>query len=404
MTDQHQRDGWGSVPHVDSISGTTDGPPSGAGAAVASAVAHDRSGGAWSVPNGASTVPDGRLAPRRKLRRGALVSIIAGGAVVLLLLVAGVVGYGVGTSTHSADRPVRAFLDDLTAGRVDAALRDAGVAHTKTDVLLTDAAYAKATRKVTGYRIAAVREDGDTATVGAYLRQGGQDVSATFTLDKTGTDWGVFPIWKLEAPRLGTVDLTVQGPAGATATVGGQSATTTKDGSVTLKVLPGTYDVGVDGGKWYTADATTATVQGFGDTAPAPVTLATKLTAAGAQSAKAAVDAWVNGCIASKDPAPSGCSFYAYGEDPSYTYSNEQWTLQTRPVVSVGDWGAGGWLITTTTFGRATFTADISGPGGVGTASAGPMNVNASGYITGFTSGGATFRSAIGNGSSDSGS
>ena len=43
-------------------------------------------------------------------------------------------------------------------------------------------------------------------------------------------------------------------------------------------------------------------------------------------------------------------------------------------------------------------------PGGVGTASAGPMNVNASGTITGFTDRGATFRSSIGNGSSDTGS
>ncbi len=60
--------------------------------------------------------------------------------------------------------------------------------------------------------------------------------------------------------------------------------------------------------------------------------------------------------------------------------------------------------MTTTVPGRATFTADISGPGGVGTASAGPMNVNASGTITGFTARGATFRSSIGNGSSDTGS
>ncbi len=32
------------------------------------------------------------------------------------------------------------------------------------------------------------------------------------------------------------------------------------------------------------------------------------------------------------------------------------------------------------------------------------MNVNASGYVTEFTDAGATFRSAVGNGSSDTGS
>ncbi|WP_144711487.1 hypothetical protein [Curtobacterium pusillum] len=378
MTEQHQADGWGSVPDVDSISGERGAPATTGAAAPA--------------------------APRKKLRRGALVGIIAGGAAVVLLLVAGVVGYSVGTASHSADRPVRAFLDDLTAGRVDAALESAGIDHDKDDVLLTDAAYAKATSRVTGYRIAATRDDGDTATVTAYLRQGGRDVSSTFTLDKTGTDWGVFPVWELEAPRLGAVDVSVRGPAGATVEVGGQSTTTSKDGTVTLTALPGTYDVAVDGGKWYSADATTATVAGFGGSASSPVSMTTKLTAAGEQSAKGAVDAWVDGCIASTDAEPAGCSFYAYGQDSSYTYTNQKWTLDARPSVAVGDWLSNGWLVTTTTPGSATFTADISGPGGVGTASAGPINVNASGYVTGFTDAGAQFRSAVGNGSSDTGS
>ena len=378
MTDQHQADGWGSVPNVDEIAGEHGAPL-----------------------QTATPVP---ARPRRKLGRGPLIGIIAGGAAVVLLAVAGVVGYSVGTSTHSADRPVRAFLDDLSAGKVEDALKTAGVDHDKDDVLLTDAAYAKAKGRVTGYRIAATRDDGDTATVTAYLRQGGRDVSSTFTLDKTGTDWGVFPVWELEAPKLGAVDVSVRGPAGAKVLVGGQGVTTSKDGTATLTALPGTYDVAVDGGKWYSADATTATVAGFGGTASSPVSMTTKLTAAGEQSAKDAVNAWVDGCIASTDAAPKGCSFYAYGEDSAYTYTNQKRTLDTRPAVSVGGWLSNGWLVTTTTYGRATFTADISGAGGVGTASAGPMNVNASGYITGFTDAGATFRSAIGNGSSDTGS
>jgi len=378
MTDQHQADGWGSVPNVDEISGEHGAPQ-----------------------QAVTPVP---ARPRRKLGRGPLIGIIAGGAAVVLLAVAGVVGYSVGTSTHSADRPVRAFLDDLSAGKVEDALKTAGIDHDKGDVLLTDAAYAKAKGRVTGYRIAATRDDGDTATVTAYLRQGGRDVSSTFTLDKTGTDWGVFPVWELEAPKLGAVDVSVRGPAGAKVLVGGQRVTTSKDGTATLTALPGTYDVAVDGGKWYSADATTATVAGFGGTASSPVSMTTKLTAAGEQSAKDAVNAWVDGCIASTDAAPKGCSFYAYGEDSAYTYTNQKWTLDTRPAVSVGGWLSNGWLVTTTTYGRATFTADISGAGGVGTASAGPMNVNASGYITGFTDAGATFRSAIGNGSSDTGS
>ncbi|WFR67341.1 hypothetical protein P9139_01720 [Curtobacterium flaccumfaciens] len=167
MTDQHQADGWGSVPDVDSISGEHGAP--------------------------APTAAPAPATPRRRLGRGPLIGIIAGGVAIVLLAVAGVVGYSVGTTTHSADRPVRAFLDDLTAGRVGDALAAAGVDHDKGDVLLTDAAYAKARNRVTGYRIAATRDDGDTATVTAYLRQGGRDVSSTFTLDKTGTEWACSP-------------------------------------------------------------------------------------------------------------------------------------------------------------------------------------------------------------------
>lgn len=385
MTDQQQTDGWGSVPHVDRIRGTQDAP-----------------GALGAAP--ATTPPVGPPGQRRKLGRGPLIGIIAGGAAIVLLLVAGVVGFSVGTDSHSPDRPVRAFLDDLTAGRVDAALDEAGIDHDKSDLLLTDAAYKAAKNRVTGYRVAATREDGDTATVTAYLKQGGRDVSSTFTLDKTGTDWGVFPIWKLAAPRLGTVDVTLRGPGGASVEVGGQSVATAKDGTATLTALPGTYDVTADTSKWFTADATTATVSGFGGAASTPVSMTTKLTSAGQDSAKAAVNAWVDGCIASAEAAPEGCSFYAYGQDSAYTYTNQKWTLETRPTVSVGAWLSSGWLVTTTTAGRASYTADISGPGGVGTATAGPLNVNASGTITGFTDQGAVFRSAVGNGSSDTGS
>lgn len=383
MSDQHtpdpdQQSGWGAVPPVASIRGTHEGP---AGAGF--------------------TTPAPR-APRRKLRRGQLVGIIAGSTAVVLLLVAGVVGFSVGSATHSADRPVRAFLDDLTAGKVAEALDAAGIDRTKSDVLLTDAAYAKATAKVTGYRVAATRTDGDTATVRAYLRQSGREVAATFTLDKTGTDWGVFPVWELQSPELGSVDVSVRGPSGASVQVAGTSTKTSKDGTVSLRALPGTYAVTYDGGKWTKATGGSADVGGFGASTSVQMTAA--LTNAGEQAAKRAVDAWVDGCIASNDAAPAGCSFYAYGENPAYTYTNEKWTLESRPTVAVGSWTSNGWLVSTTTFGRATFTADIAGAGGTGTASAGPLNVNASGYITGFSSSGATFRSAVGNGSSDTGS
>ncbi|WP_144760637.1 hypothetical protein [Curtobacterium sp. 9128] len=376
-----QPEGWGSVPHVADISGTREAP------APQAAPAH--------VP------ASGR---RRRMRRGALVGLVAGGAAVVLLAVAGGVGYAVGTSSHAPEHQVEAFLDDLQAGKVDRALRDAGIEHGKDDVLLTDAAYAKATSRITGYRIAATETTDDSATVGAYLTQGGRQVPATFTLERTGTDWGVFPEWELEAPDLGAVDVVVQAPAGTTVTVAGQRVTTGKGGDVTLRALPGSYDVGVDGGKWFTADTQRAEVQGFRTGDSTPVTMTTTLTADGTTAATNAVNAWVDGCVASTSTAPDGCSFYAYGENPANTYTNQKWTLDARPTVRVDGWLSDGWMVTTSSLGSATFTADFTGPAGSGRATAGPINVNATGIITGFSDAGATFRSAVGNGSSDTGS
>jgi hypothetical protein len=373
---------WTSVPRIADISGTHGAPVAASG------------------PSGSH----GSSRPRRRLRRGQLVAIIAGSTAVVLLAIAGLVGYSVGSTSHAPEREVEAFLDDLSAGHVDDALAAAGVRHTGSDVLLTDAAYAKATDRVTGYRIAGVERSGDTATVGAYLTQSGRRVPATFTLEQVGTDWGVFPRWELRAPTLGSVAVAVEGPPRTTVAIAGQRTRTDSSGSVTLRALPGTYDVAVDGGKWFSATATTSRVVGFGATASSPVSMTATLTAAGKQAATAAVDAWVDGCIASTETAPSGCSFYAYGENPANTYTNQKWTLDTRPTVQVDGWLSKGWMVTTSSFGSATFTAAFTGPAGTGTATAGPINVNASGYVTGFTDAGATFVSAIGNGASDTGS
>jgi hypothetical protein len=346
----------------------------------------------------------GAGAPRRRgLRKGAVIGIVAGAVALVLLVVGGGVAWTVGSDSHSADRPVQAFLQDVEDGHLSDALDAAGVDHDEDDVLLTDAAYATASDKITAHRITSVDQGDDRATVRALVTQGGRSVPVTFELERTGTDWGVFPVWELQPPALGSVEVVVQGPASTGVTVGGADVTTGKLGAVSLRAFPGSYDVQVDGGKWFEADAGTAAVRGFG-TSAAPVLLATKLNADGQRAATKAVDTWVDGCVASTSTAPDGCSFYAYGENPANTYTNQKWTLDARPSVEVGAWATKGWLVQTRSAGSATFTADFTGPAGRGRATAGPININASGWITAFSDTGATFVPAVGNGQSDSGS
>ncbi|PYY51633.1 hypothetical protein [Curtobacterium sp. MCBD17_023] len=377
--------GWESVPGADTLRGDRALP------AVMTA------GPTASAPGHAS----GR--PRRGLRKGAVIGIVAGAAALVLLVVAGGIGWSVGSDSHSADRPVQAFLRDVEGGRLTDALDAAGIDRDDDDVLLTDAAYAQANDKITAHRITSVDQGDDRATVHALLTQAGRSVPATFELERTGTDWGVFPVWELQPPSLGSVEVVVQGPTDSTVRVAGAEATTGDLGAVALRAFPGSYEVSSQGGKWFAADASTAAVRGFG-TPGTPVVLATTLTDAGQQAATKAVDSWVDGCVAAQTATPDGCSFYAYGENPANTYTNQKWTLDARPSVGVGDWSSRGWLVETRAPGSATFTAEFTGPNGRGTATAGPIDVNASGWITGFGDDGATFVPAVANGQTDSGS
>ncbi|WIB13714.1 hypothetical protein [Curtobacterium sp. MCPF17_052] len=259
MTDRADRTpGWESVPDDESLHGDRVLPP------------------AMTVTQSAPTSSGGR----RPMRRGVVVGIVAGVAAVVLLVVAGGIGWSVGSDSHSAERPVESFLDDVEHGHLADALRTAGIDRGRDDVLLTDAAYARAGDKITAHRITSVQQGPDRATVQAVLTQAGRIVPATFELERSGTDWGVFPVWSLRAPALGSVQVVVQGPPRSTVQVAGVDVGTDASGGADLRAFPGSYGVHLDGGKWFTATDSTAAVPGFG-AAGTPVVVATTLTDAG---------------------------------------------------------------------------------------------------------------------------
>jgi hypothetical protein len=340
---------------------------------------------------------------RRRLGRRGVIGIVGGALVLVLLVVAGFGVTAAGRVRYAPSKQVEAFLDDLVAGHVAKALAAGGVS-SKGEPLLTSSAYARATDRVTDYRIRSTDVSGDSATVEAILEQGGTAVPTTFTLDRTGSAWGVFSTWKLDPVSLGAVDVVVDGPAGETVTVAGQDEKTNSQGTVTLRALPGSYPVSLDGGVDFAAAATTGTVRGFGGTASSPVALQATLTAAGRKAATTAVDGWLAGCVASTDLKPSGCSFEAYGETAGYTYTNRKWTLDQAPEYTIGEWTGEGWAVRTTATGSVTFTEDISGPAGSGTGTAGPISFSANGLITGFAGGKASYRSLVAGASDSTGS
>ncbi|MEO8906924.1 MAG: hypothetical protein ABI310_02495 [Microbacteriaceae bacterium] len=337
--------------------------------------------------------PSAEAAPRRKSRTGLIVWLVSGG-VFLLLLIAAIVGAVALTASHAPDRAVAAYLQALESGHAADALSLSGVHATSADLLLTDAAYRAATDRISHSTIGTTAVNGDTAAVTAELTQGTQRYTQTFSLEKTGTDLLFFPNWQLKPVQLGAVVVRLNGPSDLALKVAGIAAPS--GATVELAALPGTYAVTpVTTSQWYTIKDESAVVTGFGSAGSKPVIMNVTLSEKGVVAATEAVNKYLDVCAASTEFLPPNCPFGAVGQDPAYTYSNQKWTLNARPVFEVGGWRSGGWVVATKTPGNATFTADVSNASGNGTSSTDPIPVRVTGYISKIDDSGATFTTLV---------
>ena len=347
----------------------------------------------------APTPPAQRTPEQAARRRRLLIGLIGGAALLLVLVVAGAVTFATMSASHRPEATVRDYLGAVQAGEVERALALDGTEVADGDVLLTDDAYAAADDRVDGFQLGAVSSEGDDAQVEAVVhRADGSTHAQDFTLVRDGRDLLFFDRWALQPVDLGTVSVQVAGPASAEIAVDGTPVTRGSDGSVSLKAFPGSYEVALAAeNESYSATAATAVVEGAVVTAQ-PTLLTTTLTPAGTTAATVAVDAWVAGCIASTDLRPEGCSFGLYDtESGRYTLSGQKWTLESAPQFTVGDWQDGGWTVSTTTPGSASFTAqgvDAAGNSGV-YGSLAPVPVRVGGLISDVTADGATFTSSV---------
>ncbi len=339
-------------------------------------------------------------APRKKRRRGPIIAIVSSVVVLILLIAGGIVGYSVGTAAHAPEHQVTAYLDALVEGDAAEALKLAGTdVDADADVLLTNKAYAEVADRPSAYEIGRTTTSGDTATVTATITQGDNELTEEFTLQKDGKDAIFFDKWALEEVPLGTITVGITGPSAVAPAIDGIAI---PEGAESLRALPGTYDVALaEDNEFFSVEAQQVTVEGFTGSAAAPsADLTVGLTDAGTQKANDAVNAWLDACQASTEFDPAGCSFYATGKNPAYTYTNTKWTLDPRPTFTIGEWNGTGYRVSTGASGQANLTADIrdNASGATGTATAGPISVFVNGDITDITADGATFVSAISRG------
>lgn len=312
--------------------------------------------------------------------------LIAGGAAIVVLIIAGVVWASIETASHTPQAAVKPYLDALVKGDVKAAVK-AGNIDTRSP-LVTQKVYSKTSQHVTGYSIEPAHTVGSEATVTVKYRQGSSRYSEVLRLKNTGRDMLFFTRWRLEPITLPTVKIAVGAPAADGITVNG--ATVGAESEMALDALPGRYNVSLPSTANYTVADKSTTISDLKDTGDTSgkdvVALEATFTNAGQHAANDAVNGWVAACIAQPTLTPTGCSFYLNNTYPELHLSNLKWTLASAPVFDIGPWDGHGWPVTTTTDGSATFLADYTaddGSSGIVFSEA-PVPVQVDGEITGF--------------------
>ncbi|WP_431278136.1 hypothetical protein [Leifsonia poae] len=284
------------------------------------------------------------------------------------------------------------YLTALEHGKAGDAMHLAGIKANSGDVLLTDAAYAKATNRISSFSLARPVIHGNSATIDATIRQGDHSRHQTFAIERAGGLPGL-PLWKFGAVETDLVDVLVTGPVGLTFTVAGQHPSSMLIGSATtLRAFPGTYPV-----KFQSPNAAYVVWNADATSIPAgnkvvPTNFVAQLSSAGTDQARQAVDAWLDACLASTEAEPADCPFLVQSDD-AVTLSDLHWQLVHRPDIGVDPaWTIGGWAVESSADGSVTATAKLTrtSDGATGTGSSDEIVFQIRGIIS-FDDTGAIF-------------
>jgi hypothetical protein len=296
------------------------------------------------------------FSPQRR-RRIRVVSIITGGAVVLIILIAIAVSV-VSSTVFGPQVQVKGYLDALVARDASSAAAVDGLTTSDASAaLLSDKALRSSATGTSSYSILSVRTSGDTALVTTHQIENGRSFDETYSLHRAGSTGLVFPVWRLDPVNLPSVD--VQFSSGISSLlVNGVtvplSAAQQKAGSISLPAFPGTYTVSLgDGSKWVTARARTIVADSPDLSGTDPVTLTVRPSVALTKAVTSQVSSFLQSCVNQAVLEPNGCPFeeFSFGQD-----SDVVWSIATQPAFSLSQSDDGAWEISTDNPGRATVT------------------------------------------------
>ena len=342
--------------------------PAAAGSAAQAGSGAAQAGSTASAPV-VAPVPLGgtsQRAPMTKEAKQRLLLILGLLGAAVALVVAAIVAIVVMRSTiFSPKHEVESYLDALTAGDYSAASQIAPPnAPNANRVLLTDAVGAKTEKRITSYTIDDVTVAEDSATVTATLDQDGERTQQTFTVDRAGSRFLVFPEWKLGEIDYSTLSFYLpQGVQkvtvnGVEVEVGKLETSPDEMGYevASLPVLPGTYEfTGPALGEYVEAEPVSTTVAADGavaDSSGGYVYLNYIINDAGQKKVQEDVNAKIDECAATGQPEPSGCPLDAY----AYNDTAGTWSVTSYPVVTLEQGDEGAFYLQTETDGAATFS------------------------------------------------
>ncbi|MDN4597355.1 hypothetical protein [Leifsonia virtsii] len=239
---------------------------------------------------------------------------------------------------------VARYLDALVHGNAREAMALGGIHAGKGDVLLDQKAYATATDRIASYTLSSPVTRKGVTTVVATVQQGDRPYQRSFRVVRAG-GLPFLPLWKLAPVTPDTVEVEADGPSGLVFTVGGKTPKV-EDRIAKLRALPGSYPVEFARASGdYSVKSGVAVSHGVGSVIT-PTVFAAEISDSGAAAAKAAVESWLDTCLATQESAPANCPFYVQAPvTPGVQMSDIHWSLVTRPEVDVlyGAWYDGGW-------------------------------------------------------------
>lgn len=268
--------------------------------------------------------------------------------VAAVLTTAAGAAFSVATISAAQDLPrtvVARYLDALVHGKAREAMQLGGITPRSGDILLTDAAYKRATDRITSFTVAEPVTRGGVTTVEATVQQGDRPYHRVFNVQRAGgLPW--LTLWKLGPVTPDTVQVEVDGPAGITYTVAGIKPHGSSN-KQSLRALPGSYPVKASSPSAdFTVNSGVAMSHAAGAGAT-PTVFAAQLSDTGWTHAEGAVESWLDACLAAQDAAPANCPFLVKDETVNGVRASDfRWTLDTRPDVNVDDvWADGGFAV-----------------------------------------------------------